>query len=65
MEVVYTGMECICVLWLTLTSFSAIRLTPPSLLVPRSHDILIASVHTSYQQQPSEGTKDATGKPNG
>jgi len=43
---------------------SVIRLIPPSLLVPHSHDVLIASTHTSYWQQPSEGTKHATSRPN-
>ena len=44
---------------------SVSHLSAPSLLAPRSHDVLTASTHTSYRQQPSEGTKDdATSRPN-
>ena len=34
------------------------------MLVPRSHDVLTASTHTSYWQQPSDRTKDAASRPN-
>jgi len=43
---------------------SVICLTLPSLLVPHFHDVLTASTHTSYSQQPSDGTKDAASRPN-
>jgi len=40
-----------------------LRLTLPSLLLPRSHNGLITT-HTSCWQQPSDRTKDATNRPN-
>lgn len=47
----------ICILWSTLTSFyERSHSTLP--VTSRSYDILIASSHTSYQQQLSKGIKD-------
>ena len=42
---------------------TSIRPTPACLLVPHCHDVLTASTHTSYRQQPSDRTKDVTSRP--